>query len=424
LTRFGEAMSAINAVADQLGKVVKPYAGARIRAAILRDGFSRFLTGSVIFSPEEVHPRPSASYGTLLFVEQWENTQNGALNWLSRLLSGQGEISGEKIGSGFRQSDFEHRPFTFGSRGWSGWEMRSLYDEHDIYHDQPLNYGAVLGFGLRPYLGAEQAINDWVFDTVTDKNSNAVPYLHELLTFLPDTRARFVSALWTPGKLSLGIEVNAPSKDIELQIIHAGSARLPQTIHAISEAFELETPDDARELLLYLMHRSGNCIMHIHLRSVYESFGQVPEDLIAKSRAESDLGKGEGDQIEFKPFISPNNPKETEIVDTVIAFANTLGGRIYVGVKDRDASPQGVKELLKTFRGSGNKALTAQAERLRWLITNRIVPTPRFRIEENRAFDHPIVTITVERSSTIHYERGSNEVWVRRGGSNERPKPG
>jgi predicted HTH transcriptional regulator len=163
--------------------------------------------------------------------------------------------------------------------------------------------------------------------------------------------------------------------------------------------------------------------MHVHLRSVYDSFGRVPEELIAKSRAESELGKGEGDQIEFKPFISPNDSKETDIIDTVVAFANTSGGRIYVGVADRDASPQGFGELWKAFKGSGNDALKAQADRLRWLITNRIAPTPRFSIEEIRAFGEPMVAITVEASKETHYERGSNEVWVRRGASNERPKP-
>jgi hypothetical protein len=50
-------------------------------------------------------------------------------------------------------------------------------------------------------------------------------------------------------------------------------------------------------------------------------------------------------------------------------------------------------------------------------------PTPRFSIEEIRAFGEPMVAITVEASRETHHERGSNEEWVRRGASNERPKP-
>lgn len=50
-------------------------------------------------------------------------------------------------------------------------------------------------------------------------------------------------------------------------------------------------------------------------------------------------------------------------------------------------------------------------------------PTPRFSIEEIRALGEPMVAITVEASREKHHERGSNEVWVRRGASNGRPKP-
>ncbi len=420
-------MAAVNALAERLGKVHKPYAGARFRAAFLKQGFSRFLTGSVVFCPEEAPSRPIADYGSLVLVEQWQPDQGEALTLLSKLLSGQAEIAGQKVGSGFQQSDLEHRPYTFTSRMWSGWEMRSYYDPSDPHgHEQPpLIQDSILGFGLRPYRGGNQAINDWVFDVVTDNIGGAVPDFNALVTFLPDTRARVVSALWTPGQLSLELEINVPPEQIELQIIHVESARLPQARLATSGAFELEIPDDTRELLIYLVHKSGECIMHVHLRSVYDSFGHVPVDLITKSRAERDLGKGEGDQIEFKPFISPRDPKEGEIVDTVIAFANTAGGRIYVGVADRDASPQGIRGLLQAFKGEGaDTALKKQAECLRWLLSNKVAPTPRFLVEETRAFGEPIVAITIESDNAQHYVLGTNDVWVRRGASNVRPRPG
>jgi hypothetical protein len=314
-------MAAVNALAERLRAVHKPYAGARFRAAFLKQGSLRFLTGSVVFCPDKVPSRAIADYGSLVLVEQWQQDQGEALTLLSKLLSGQADIAGQKVGSGFQQSDLEHRPYTFTSRMWSGWEMRSHYDCSDPYgqeQPQPLIQDSILGFGLRPYRGGNQAINDWVFDLVNDNIGGAVPDFNALVTFLPDTRARVVSALWTPGKLNLELEINVPPEQVELQIIHVESIRSPQARLATSGAFELEIPDDTRELLIYLVHKSGECIMHIHLRSVYGSFGHVPEDLTTRSRAESDLAKGEGDQIEFKPFISPRDPKEGEIVDTAI----------------------------------------------------------------------------------------------------------
>ncbi|MGO9088198.1 MAG: helix-turn-helix domain-containing protein [Candidatus Sulfotelmatobacter sp.] len=423
MSRLGNPKDAISALADVLRGVHKPYAGARFRAAFLKED-SRFLTGSVVFCPEEAPSRPTADYGPLILSEQWQGDWGEALGLLSRVLSGQAGIGGQQIKPGFDQSDLDHRPsiFGIGTGGWSGWEMRSYYNPGPNAI-QPLLHNSILGFGLRPYRGGDQAINDWVFDVHTDNTGGNVPNLNSLVTFLPDTRGRVVSALWTPGKLNLSLEINIPSEQVELQILQLGSARLPQISRATSGTTEFEIPDDCRELLIYLVYKEGDCIMSVHLRSVYESFGHVPEELIAKSRAASDLGKGEGDQIEFKPFISPNDAKETEIIDTVVAFANTSGGRIYVGVNDRDASPQGTGELWKVFKGSGNDALKAQADRLRSLIANRIAPTPRFLIEEIRVFEAPMVAITVEPGNQTYYECGSNEVWVRRGSSNVRPRP-
>lgn len=412
----------MNALAERVRKAHKPYAGAQFRIAFLKRDSLRFLTGSVAFCPEEVASRPVADYGTLLLVEEWQR-EGEALTLLSRLLEGQAEICGQKVTPGFFQSDLDHRRSPVARLMRSGWEMRSYYTP-DPVGSLTIGSDAMLGFGLRPYLGANQAINDWVFDEHYDNIGGEVPYINSLTTFLPDMRGRIVSALWTPGKLALRLEINVPSEEVELQIIHSGSSLSHQTDAASNGACEITIPDDSRELRIYLMHKSGECIMHVHLRSVYDSFGHVPEGLITKNRSERDLAKGEGDQIEFKPFISPSDAKETEIVDTVIAFANTAGGRIYVGVTDRDARPQGAAALAKAFKDKGHNALTAQAERLRWLITNRVAPTVRFSVEEILAFEEPMVAITIENSGSLHYALPGNDVWVRRGASNVRPRPG
>jgi hypothetical protein len=425
--RFANPKDAIEVLTDRLMKLDKPYAGARFRAAFLKEGL-RFLTGSVVFWPEELPSRSTADYGVLVLADHWESHWGDALNLLSEILNGEGDIGGQHIKSGFGLSDLDHRSsmsYGMGTGGWSGWEMRSHYDPgHGPNNIESYIQDSILGFGLRPYRGGNQAINDWVFNLQTHDIGGSIPYTNCLVTFLPDTRARVLSALWTPGKLNLGLEINMPSEEIELQILYLGSTRLPYISKAIRGGIELQVPDDARELLIYLVHREGECIMTVHLHHIYDSFGQVPKELITKSKVESDLGKGEGDQIEFKPFISAGNPKESEIVETVIAFANTSGGRVYVGVEDRDASLLGSIELRKTFKGSEDDALKALANRLRLLISNRVVPTPRVLVEDIRIFEAPLVTITVEPGGNTHCDGQNNQVWVRRGASNMRPKPG
>ena len=424
--RLATPRDAINGLAERLRKAHKHYAGARFRAAFLKQDMF-FLTGSVVFWTEELSVQPTADYGVLVFADHWQSGENEALNMLSQVLSGQGEISGQKIRPGFGFSDLEDHssiPFGIGTGGWSGWEMRSFHDP-GLASNANQNYlqDSILGFGLRPYRGGNQAINDRVFGLSTSDAGGSIPYPNYLVTFLPDTRARVLSALWTPGKLDLSLEINVPSNEVELQILYLGSAVLPPVTEATTGSLELSVPGDTREILVYLVHRGSECIATAHLRHVYASFGRVPKELVAKSKIERDLAKGEGEQIEFKPFIAPNDPKETEIIETVVAFANTSGGRIYVGVADRDASLLGSVPLRKAFKGPEEEALKQQASRLKVLILHRILPTARVKVEETRIFDAPLVTITVETSGQTHYDRQNNDVRVRRGASNIRPGP-
>lgn len=422
MSRLGNVPASINALREHLRRVHKPYAGARFRAVFRKEN-PHFLTGSVIFCPHEIPARPIADYGVLLFAEHWQPNAEEAVALLSQILLGQAGIAGHQVTSGFTFSDFEHRPSThygMGTGGWSGWELRTYSS------DQPgpqISHDSVFGFGLRPYRGVNQAINDRVFDLKTDNVGGEVPYRSSMITFLPDTRARIAGALWMPGKLHIELEVNIPIEEVELQVLPLGSNRLPQVAAGRSGSIQIDVPDDSRELLIYLIHRDGDCIMNVHFHHVYQSFGEVPAELFTKSRAESDLEKGEGDQIEFKSFISPHDAKESEIVETVIAFANTSGGRIYVGIADRDATPIGSVELRKCFKGTEDDSIKAQADRLRLLISNRVAPTPHITIEPIRIFDAPVVAITVERGNQTHYDCQNNEVRVRRGASNVRPRP-
>ncbi|KHL18087.1 UNVERIFIED_CONTAM: hypothetical protein LK11_07360 [Mumia flava] len=68
------------------------------------------------------------------------------------------------------------------------------------------------------------------------------------------------------------------------------------------------------------------------------------------------LHDGEGQRVEFKPFVEPgqslgtgaNKTKLREIVTTVVAFANTHGGHIYIGVDD-DCIPAGIEQQLERW---------------------------------------------------------------------------
>lgn len=409
-----------NALAELLKQAHKPYAGARVRIAFLRESGSQFATGSIVFLPKPISARPAADYGRLLFVEEWWGPQDEALNRLSKLLEGQAEVGGHKVNFQFNRSMCFYTNQPFGPHAWSRWQCQS-YTNVDFSLNQPLQHGPVLGFGLPPYLGPDQALQHWIYDFRPEVSGSQVPYPGQLVTFLPDLRARIVNALWSPGKLRVELEVNT-SQETELQISQVGSKEPNQVCLATTGVLEQTIPDDTRELQIYLVHSSGDCVAHIQLRSLYDSFGEIGSELDATVRAEMDFSRGESEQVEVKWFISPSDTKETEVVETVIAFANTAGGRIYLGVGDRDLRPLGGVELRKKF---GNKptteALQEQANTVRLLITNKVVPIPPFEVKQIYPSGEPVVVVTVKRGPSTPYGTRENQFFVRKGSSNLRP---
>jgi len=71
----------------------------------------------------------------------------------------------------------------------------------------------------------------------------------------------------------------------------------------------------------------------------------------------------------------------------VIAFANTSGGNIYVGVQD-DGSPQGEAAVRASFQGEAEAALEAQADRLKTLAREKIKPVPQIVVNRLTIHDH------------------------------------
>jgi hypothetical protein len=377
MPEFSSIRDAINALAELLRKVHRPYAGAQFRLALIRDGGLRFLTGSVLFRPEQVPSRAPADYGYLRFVEEWCPEQDAALGLLSKLLSGQTEIGGHKVTNTFNRSRLHHEMYAADAHElWSGWTLTSMLDRDANFREVYLHQDPLLSFDQKPYVGASGAIHEWVFnEPAPQPRNNTPPHAHEIVTFLPDTRARIISALWLPGKLSLNLEVNVPASSLQLQLVQAGSSHPYQLLLASEGSREIDVPDDTRELSIYVVDNSGECVTQNNLRALYEGSGKYERQPGVDARAAADLASGEGERIEYKPFLIPHNEKENEFLETVIAFGNTAGGRVYVGVRDRNGEPEGTRALVKAFKQHTDtglldivqEALNAQTDRVRWL---------------------------------------------------------
>jgi hypothetical protein len=420
MATFPSPRDLVNAVADHFRHLYLPYEGAHFRAAFAMDNGPRFLTASAVFRGPHKPSRPVQNYGTVLLVEEWVRGQDEALAKLSQLVSGQGTIEGESIPGTFSNTHPERLTYV-STRGWIGWRYVSRMDRSPNWTEFRLQQGPLLSPGLRPYLSAADAVSRWVSDTPS-ANSPTVVDQECIVTMLPDLRARITSAEWRPGLVRIEIKLGVPADHVELQLLYADSEREYAIQSGVKEQMEIDVPGDARLVYLYLLHTSGECICELNLRSQYSGSGKAQKTIDAQQQCISDLDDGETDTVEYKPFMKPQSAKETEFVETVIAFANTSGGNIYVGVQD-DGSPQGEAAVRASFHCEAEAALEVQADRLKTLAREKIKPVPHIVVNRLTIHDHPLIVARVERGSQCPYSTHENKVFVRKGATNRIADP-
>jgi len=140
------------------------------------------------------------------------------------------------------------------------------------------------------------------------------------------------------------------------------------------------------------------------------------------------IHRGEGETVEFKPLINFEPGKFDELVRTVIAFANTHGGAIYLGVNNhqeiigveralRAASPQEanrpIEELVQSY-----------CAKARTKICDRVIGNFDFQLEPIRAADTTLIRIVVTEGKEKPYsDFQTKDVWMRRGANTAKPLP-
>jgi ATP-dependent DNA helicase RecG len=122
------------------------------------------------------------------------------------------------------------------------------------------------------------------------------------------------------------------------------------------------------------------------------------------------LSRDEGKTLEFKEDLS--SPRQ--VVRSVVAFANTAGGTIVVGIQDRTKAVVGIKDAL------------TQEERVANVLADCVQPQliPDIQIHSWR--DRELLVIVVPHSVGPYYvkaEGADDGVYVRLGSTNRRAGP-
>lgn len=404
----GTLLDAVNGVFTQLHRVP---AGGVLACAFWDD---RFVTGSLAMVEEPRGARSPLTYRNLDLREEW--IPSGAIMPLLRELeAGSARVDGKLLRQ-TKGGGYLRRALGETSSGWPEWQVEIRHENaaETSEFTRSFPHDAVVSFGSPPYLNPFHAINEWVFGTVRSWDATHVK-ADEFSVWIPDTRARFVASEWVPGRLRLEIETNVPPEQLQVQLRFLGSSTHPTALLPVTRNVEQDVPEDAESIVAFLIHSSGD---HLATASVGRWSRPVAKETDAPTsiaeRAAVEIAGGEGPYVEFKEFVKPKDPKEEEIERTIVAFANTGGGRLYVGVKD-DRTLQGSLAAREAGKEPDvEKSIAVLARRIETEIANWIKPErPRVLVHKVELSGCPVLAVHVEEGERV-YSTHDETICVRR----------
>lgn len=422
IEQFTTAKETTDSIQSRIESAHRAFEGAQVRVALARVNSSAcFLTGTVVFLEHEPESRGTADYGHIWLSEFWINGVDAAISFVGRLFEGKESIGGIPIRSLFKRSMAHRESGTHSASGWPSWIYEASAESMDGQQRLNLEPLPTVAKGLPPFKSPSDAVANWIGQNFRHGIVGGnVPNQDQFVIVIPDTRARFKSCRWSPGSLSLDLQLNIAPKFVELQIVHGGakSRFANHTVQPGSMSFAV--PEDTNDLALYLVHVSGDLLATQTLTQLYRSFGDSEaEEGHDQAHWQSELQKGENERREFKPFIAPTDAKELEIVKTAVAFANTDGGTIFVGV-DNEGVPLGTGQARKCFKSKD--PIEAQMARLKVLIRESTQPVPSIVCRIASVGGQPIIAVEIEKSETV-CSTHDNRAYVRRGATNRLADP-
>jgi hypothetical protein len=152
-----------------------------------------------------------------------------------------------------------------------------------------------------------------------------------------------------------------------------------------------------------------------------------PPEASALDQLHADRDAGEGEEVEFKEWLPPTGEqgKFRQLLNTVSAFANSRGGRIYIGLDDQGGI-QGVdnplrRQYVETEGPDPERWRDAYARRLKQIVADGITPELRPVLEWIDAAGRTVLRITVPSKAQAPYEIiETRDAYIRRGATSRR----
>jgi predicted HTH transcriptional regulator len=136
----------------------------------------------------------------------------------------------------------------------------------------------------------------------------------------------------------------------------------------------------------------------------------------------ADILAGENDIREMKTFFNPdeNSTMRDRVLHSAIAFANTSGGNVYIGVEDEGELSGNAKLVKAMKKPTPEENARDLSTKMRKYIVENTRPVIDISSDEVKIGSEWVVRLRIEKSARI-ITTHMNDVFIRSGASNRRP---
>lgn len=414
------------------------YSDVRIRCVSIEHNekwYNGIITIKIFTKDDELDKRENLYYDNFYLLEHWIKPQK-LLSFLNKLKKEEIDISDKKVFIG-QETNFSE---------WKFLPRNSEYSTlpgylFTTFPSSEMRIGisnqVILSHKFPFYPNICRAIEDWCeFSNFNDRSDHR---FHKILLFLPECRAYFDSLKYSSKGNSFSIKIKKNDSSLKLYVKGAYLSKfkyepLDKKLSLKSDVIKINSDDasNIEEFELYLIDED-DCLLDYHKESrfnvegINRVFGKTVE-LENENIVKEAMSTGENEQLEFKPYIKRGSPKINEILKTVIAFANTKGGNIIMGI-DKHGEIEGIKEDIQkeTNKGSNEDFDKALKEYIRYIkkkISDTLNSILAIKVTQHDYNGKTLLIIEVPEGRYKPYANvHTKEIFIRKGANNMKPDP-
>lgn len=413
LNEYGQGLDVLTArIKVLVGGCRPPYIRCSVRAVALE---GRNVLSVIIAGLRRVKRADKRRYGRYLLVsEVFPLTE--LVSRVASLADGHISVAGEQMNIKWHphfEAQYHSSENQF--HDWPGWVFALGQSESQHLGQDPL-----ISWRFQPYIDLADAIRDWTGISMSTSGDSRAG---RVLLFVPCFAGRFTRLAY--DRHSLILETSCARPSMKVSLIAGGDAHVVKKLLKATRKMRVDFKEKPANLRLYLIDSESIAVDFYEetefwasrSRRILHSTASAPEELTAQIR------QGESDQTEFKPYIVRGDKKQGEILEAVIAFANTGGGRLFFGVNNH-AEVEGIDAAISRSGKPREKVLAEYTAWLRAYIGENLNRVPEIELAHAQVWGKTILLLTVkEGRAKPYFDFRTKQTFIRRGSNNVRADP-